>query len=361
MNAPSRITPATFQAFWHLGYRRLVPVIPPTAPISERSSLFRRIGTSQDARGKTPGVKGPDGNWHSFDWTQHEADELDCQRWGRMLAGIGVKMGQGLYFIDADTMDEKLAGIILMCVVKHFGVLACRVGRWPKAGYLIRVSGVLKYMRVDFGQSERVEILGEGRFAVFQGVHPKTLKPYTWTSPLVPFDQLPIVSPEQLIAFLNELSTILPTAKPVVTEGAGNEVSQASLRGSIETVRKAVTATPNTSAAFPTRESYRDYGYAIKAALPDNEPEAFEIFAEWCSRWQDGTNDPDVVAADWRRFKPPFRRGSNWLYELAEQHAPEAFKKVDAFFDVIAEPEESLFAKSAPREAKTDTFPISRI
>ncbi|MDB5535021.1 MAG: hypothetical protein JWO28_3336 [Hyphomicrobiales bacterium] len=342
MNAPSKTTPATFEAFWRLGYRRLVPVIPPIAEISERSSLFKRIGTSQDGRGKTPGVRGSDGKWHSFDWTRHESDELDCQRYQRMGAGIGVKMGQGLYFIDADTLDKILAGIIQMTAVKHFGVLCARIGRFPKAGYPIRVSSPIKYMRIDFGDGERVEILGEGRQAVFAGVHPKTNLPYVWPIALKPFDELPIFSPAQVVAFLEELRTLLPAAKPVITEGATTDISQASLRGSIETVRKAVAATPNTSAAFPTRESYRDYGYAIKASLPDDEPTAFEIFAEWCGRWTDGTNDPDIVAADWRRMKPPYRRGAGWIYELAEQHAPDQFKKIDVYFDVIAEPKESL-------------------
>ncbi len=347
MNAPSKITLSTFEAFWRLGYRRLVPVVPPTAAISERSSLFKRVGTSQDGRGKTPGVRGADGKWHSFDWVSHEADELDCQRWQKMAASIGVKMGGALYFIDADTLDKALAAIIQMTIVKHFGVLACRVGNWPKAGYPIRLSGFLKYTRLDFGHGERVEILGEGRQAVFAGIHPKTKAPYSWPFALVPFDQLPMFSPAQVVAFLEELRTLLPAAKPLVTEGTTTDISQASLWGSIETVRKAVAATPNTSAAFGTRESYRDYGYAIKAALPDDEPAAFEIFADWCSRWTDGVNDPDIVAADWRRFKPPFRRGASWLFELAEQHAPDQFKKVDAFFDVLPDEPESLFAAPA--------------
>jgi archaellum biogenesis ATPase FlaH len=328
----------TFADFYALGYTRLVPVIPHDAEISPTSSLFKRVGTGQDGRGKVPGVRGADGKWFSFDWTKHEADELDCQRWQRMGAGVGVKMGGGLYLIDADTLDPVLAGLILTTVVKHFGILPTRIGNWPKAGYLIRLSSEMKYTRVDFG-AERVEILGEGRFAVFQGTHPKTLKPYTWTVPLVPFDKLPVFSPAQVVAFLEELRTLLPAAKPLVTEGVTTEVSQVSLRGSLDKVRKAVAATPNTSTTFGTREAYRDYGYAIRAALPNDEPAAFEIFSEWCARWEDGTNDPDIVAADWRRMRPPYRRGANWIYELAEQHAPEAFRKVDAYFDVIDEPE----------------------
>jgi hypothetical protein len=349
MNAPSNIALSTFEVFWNLGYRRLVPVIPPGAEISATSSLFKRVGTNQDGRGKIPGVKGRDGKWHSFDWPKHEADELDCQRWRNMLAGVGVKMGDGLYLIDADTLDPVLAGLILETIVKLLGVLPTRIGNWPKAGYLVRLSAPVKYTCLHFG-AERVELLGAGRFAVFQGTHPKTLKPYTWTVPLVPFDKLPVFTPAQMAELFAELRSILPAARDIVTEGSTTDISQASLRGDIAMVRKAVAATPNTSEAFPTREAYRDYGYAIKGALPDDEPAAFEIFAEWAERWiEDGKpadpgNDPGVVASDWSRMRPPFRVGANKIYELAEQHAPDQFKKVDAYFEVIEEPTQSLFA-----------------
>jgi hypothetical protein len=363
MNAPSKITPSTFADYYSWGYQRLVPVIPPGAEISETSSLYKRVGTNQDGRGKIPGVKGRDGKWHSFDWTKHEADELDCRRWHNMGAGVGLKMGNGLYLIDADTLDPVLAGLILTTVVKHCGISPTRIGNWPKAGYLIRLSAAMKYTCLNFG-TERVEILAEGRFAVAQGTHPKTLKPYVWTVPLVPFDKLPVFTPEQISDLLRELQSILPAAKPLVTEGATTEISQASLRGSLDTVRKAVAATPNTTAGFPTRETYRDYGYAIKAALPDNEPAAFEIFSEWAARWiEDGApanpgNNPDIVAADWRRMHPPFRRGANFIYELAEQHNPAEFKKVDAFFDVLPDEVESLFVSDAPPIATREVEPL---
>jgi hypothetical protein len=358
MNAAPKFSPTTFAEYYAWGYRRIVPVIPPGAEISEHSFLLGRIGTNQDGRGKVPGVLGRDGKWHSWDWTKHEADELDCQRWQRMGAGIGLKMGNGLYFIDADTLDSVLAGLILATVVKHLGILPTRIGNWPKAGYLIRLSAPMKYTCLNFG-TERVEILAEGRFAVAQGTHPKTLKPYVWTVPLVPFDKLPVFAPEQISDLLKELQSILPAAKPLITEGATTGVSQASLRGQIDTVRKAVAATPNTSEAFPTREMYRDYGYAIKGALPDDEPAAFDIFSEWCARWSDGVNAQAVVAADWSRMKPPYRVGANKLYELAEQHNPDAFRKVDAFFDVIPEPEASAGPDQTPYtlEPSPYTFP----
>lgn len=352
MNVLPKFSPVTFNSLWDMGFRNLLPIIPPDAEISERSSLSKRVGTKQDGRGKTPGVRGTDGKWSSFDWTQHRADERDLARWSAMAAGIGIKTGDLLLAIDADTLDRTYAGNILMTVVKHFGFTPARIGHAPKALFLIRLSAPMKYTRVDFGDNERVECLSDGRQFVAQGMHPKTKLPYVWTTPLVPFDQLPIFSPAQVMAFLEELRTILPAAKPIVTEGAATDIQQSTLRGHLDVVAKAVKATPNKSAAFETREAYRDYGYAIKAALPDNEPEAFELFADWCQRWEDGTNDPDIVAADWRRMKPPYRRGASWIYELAELHNPTAFRKVDLFFDVIDEPE-SLFenggAVSVPR------------
>lgn len=354
MNAAPKFSPSTFEALWQLGYGpRLLPIVPPTADISERSTLHKRVGTPQDGRGKTPGVRGKDGKWHSFDWQQHETVISDLARWAAMGAGIGCRMGAGLAAIDADTLDKTLAGLIQQCCVKHFSVLPTRIGNWPKALYLIRVSGPFPYKRVEFGNKERVEILTEGKQAVFAGTHPKTGQPYVWPIPLKPFDQIPVVTPDELTAFLTELSTILPAAKPVITEGAGNEVSQASLRGELNAVRKAVAALPNTSEAFPTRETWYRVGYAIKAALPDNEREAFELFADWSAKWtEDGKpaspgNDPAYVETEWARFKPPYRAGASLLYEMAELHAPKQFKKVDAFFDVLADEPESLFAAPA--------------
>ncbi|MDI1263883.1 MAG: AAA family ATPase [bacterium] len=360
------MNPNTFDAFFKLGYTRLVPIIPHDAAISDRSSLYARVGTSQDSRGKAVGVKGQDGKWFGFDWLQHEADARDFQRWQAMGAGIGIKTGQGLILIDADTPHKVHAALIQQTIVKHLGVLPTRIGNFPKAGYLCRVSAPLKYMRVEFGDldakgrlTERVEILSDGRQFVAHGIHPKTKAPYAWPFAIKPFDQLPVFSPEQIVALLNELRTLLPAAKPIVTEGATDVVAQASLKGDLEKVRKAVSATPNTSAVFATREAYRDFGYAIKAALPDHPKDAFEIFSEWAQRWQDGSNDPGVVEADWRRMKPPFRRGANWLYELAEQHAPDQFKKVDAFFDEIPDEPESLFIENSPRLLETKPEPVA--
>jgi hypothetical protein len=356
-----------------LGYQRLVPVIPPTATISPNSTLFKRVGTPQDGRGKTPGRINQSGTWGSYDWTAYENDEVDLARWHDMGAGTGIKTGvvsidgpfsRSLIAIDADTLNLEHAKTIRDQVESYFGRLPVRVGQHPKAVYLLRTRGpAMKYMRVEFGD-ERVEILSDGKQFVAEGIHPKTGQPYSWPREIVPFDDLLEVETGQVISFMNTLHNMLPAASSVIIEGGGSEVAQGSLSAPLAAVRKAVLATPNTSNHFPTRESYRNYGYAIKAALPDDPDAALELFHEWCDRWtgpHGETNDPDVVDADWRRMKPPFRRGASWLFDLAEERGE--FNRVsDLWFDasppVYVAPEPSLFDLSVREPIGADLYPL---
>jgi hypothetical protein len=133
------------------------------------------------------------------------------------------------------------------------------------------------------------------------------------------------------------------------------------LRGDIEKVRRAVELIPNVGEDFASRESYLHFGYAIKAALPDQPDEAFNIFAEWCERWSEGVNDSDVVEADWQRMKPPFKRGANWLYELAERHAPKEFSRAEVWFEPIEASELSAFDVAAERDKEGDAEPLQPI
>lgn len=355
-----------FDRFWGLGFKRLVPIIPPDARISEKSTLYRRVDTKQDGRGKTPGTRSLSGTWSSFDWTPYEADERDLQRWHGMGAGTGIKTGNGLIAIDADTLNADRAKIIRDTIEQKLGRLPIRVGNYPKALYLCRVDGPFQYCRIEFGErdeenrlQDRVEILSDGRQFVAHGIHPKTNKPYEWPRDIVPFDQLPVFSPNQITGVLDALRPLLPAASPLIKEGGTTEVNQNALRGKLDHVAKAVEAIPNTSALFPSRESYRDMGYAIKAALSDDEQAAFELFASWCAKWQDGSNDPDIVEADWRRMKPPFRRGAGWLYELAETHGADQFSSADIWFEDIAEPDNpfAVLEAAAPPPA-SDTYPL---
>jgi hypothetical protein len=352
-----------------LGYgHRLLPIVPPNADLNPNSALAKRKGHN-DPRGKAVGVKGRDGTWHGLDWISYTADEEDHQRWQRMGAGIGIKTGDGLVAIDADTLEEAHAATIRNVMRTYIDAPPIRVGRYPKALYLCRVSEPYRYTRVEFGggpgKPERVEILSDGRQFVAHGIHPATLKPYHWPRPLVHFDHLPTVSAETLDNLMQALREALPASTAVVKEGSaatGTEVNQEALRGSLEHVKAAARAIPNTSEHFPTREGYLQLGYAIKAALPDHPNEAFDIFADWCARWQDGENDPGTIEADWRRMKPPFRRGAGWLYEQAERLNPKEFTAANVWFSEIPETD-NPFDKIELNLLKenTDTYPLLTI
>lgn len=329
---PLRPLPDDFGELWSLGYRSLIPVIPPGAPISSRSSLAKRLAAGKDERGKAPGIRGSDGAWYGFDWRSCEADERDLARWRNMGASVGIKLGDGLVAIDVDAYELEDAALIAGEVERSFGRLPKRVGQAPKALFVCRVDGPFDHSFFEFGpvrpdgKRSRIEILGAGKQFVAYGIHPGTRRPYEWPRRPLPFDELPIVSVPALADFLSDCYAKLPTPGPIRREaGSGApEVDQATLRGPLDLVRAAVAATPN-DGQFESRESYRDFGYAIKASLPDNEPEALEIFEGWCDRWLGGENAREIVEADWRRFKPPFRIGFDWLCRRAEACSGGAF------------------------------------
>jgi hypothetical protein len=349
-----------FERLWALGYHRLCPITPPNCPVSERSGFAKRLLHGDDARGKAPGVRWPDGNWSGFDFVAHESTEADLVKWNGMGAGVGIKTGQGLVLIDADTQDEALAKII-RDQLATFGTLPpVRIGNYPKAGYLVLTDPDFQYTRIEFGErdakgrlQERVEILSEGRQFVAHGIHPKTGQAYRWPDGVPPMAQLPYLSGDQLRAFLASLIPLLPAASAIVVEGSASEIDQATLVGDPELITKAVKATPNTSEHFPTRESYTKFGYAIKAALPDDPDLAFELYSDWCSRWAEGENEQDIVEADWNRFKPPYKVGASFLYDTAQTLAPETFNKAEQWFEHV-QISEALF----PEESSPNAFKI---
>lgn len=351
---------ATLQA---MGYARLAPIIPPGAPISTRSNLHKRIEKGDDARGKAPGIKWPDGKWSGFDWLKHVPGERDAERWRDMGAGVGIVCGDGLNAIDADTLNPEFADIIEATQAETLGELPRRIGRPPKALSPFRCADDLPYARIEFGEPddkgrlERVEILGTGRQFVAWGLHPATMQPYHWTKRLVPFDDLPLFEPAQIVAFLEELRKRLPKARPIVREGSAASVDQESLRGDVDLVRRAVAAMPNSGDRFAPREAWLGVGYAIKAALPDNGADALDIFQEWSARWDnpDKQNDPDIVAAEWARMRPPFRRGAGWLCDQAEEASDGAFQACERWLEPVVEEEPSIFPldNGEPVAAKT--------
>src|SRR5581483_421920 len=89
-----------------------------------------------------------------------------------------------------------------------------------------------------------------------------------------------------------------------------------------------VRALPN---EYDDRDDYIKVGAAIKAAAgEENEADAFDVFHEWCAKWE-GVNEDEVVAADWARLGSTFSIGWDWLTNEAKPHynsAPHDFAVV---------------------------------
>lgn len=354
--------PNAFDRFRALGYTRLVPIIPPDAPVSPKSSLARGTGRT-DPRGKAVGVRGSDGLWHGFDWVHSETDDRDIERWKAMEAGVGIKTGgpDNIIGIDADTMDSASARIIRDTIEERLGRLPVRIGRYPKALYLCRTSEPYRYTRIEFGArdergalSDRVEILSEGRQFVADGIHPATRAPYAWPRGETPLADLATFTPDQIDGLLRALAGLLPAAGELVREGSSAQVDQNSLKGAPDMVRKAIAALPNTSALFPSREDFLEVGYALKGALQDDVALALDLFQDWAARWTDGANDPRIVETEFQRMRAPYRVGAPWLYEQAALHAPAAFSKADVWFENLDEME-NPFAQIFQNSFKNDS------
>lgn len=328
-----------FLPFWQAGYRDLVPIVPPGATPAPNSTLARR----PKAIGKAPGIKGADGLWRGFDWAHHNTAAEDLVRWHLMGAGVGIRAGGALSLaaVDIDTLSPNLAVEIARAAETHLGDAPVRVGRAPKLLLLYRTSAPVSYRRVLFDDggapgAARVELLSGGRQFVAHGTHPDTGLPYQWPSGVWPASRLNTVSGDALNAFFAHLSDVLPGAQTqdeAAPAADRTHVDQAALRGELEDVRAAISALPNTAAVAATYDEYVRVGIAIKAATQDDPSLGLELFQQWAGRWTDGHNDPEAVASDWRRMKPPFSLGAQYLFDLAARHG--SFDRVRVYLDPI--------------------------
>ena len=53
MNVQQKLSP--FHRLWSLGYRRLIPIIPPDVPVTPTSAIGKKLANGKDGRGKVPG------------------------------------------------------------------------------------------------------------------------------------------------------------------------------------------------------------------------------------------------------------------------------------------------------------------
>lgn len=317
------------------GFEDIIPIVPPNV----------KVGPTLRGKplGKIPGKKNNEYWVGLSDWLTIRPEPDKWDSWG---ASVGLRTA---YYpaIDIDCTDETLAAELAHKVQAFLGPAPIRIGQAPKRLLLYRTTEPFKRMRIHFGGHYLVEALGAGNQCVVEGLHPSGVS-YTWDK-IPTAAELTTIRGQDVQRCLDELSEYLEACGFKVTrEGSLRAPStdappQDQLRGALEDVKRIVSSLPNTNDLFPGRDDYLKMGYAIKAALPDHEQEAFEIWWEWCARWEgkDGVepNTREKALSDWRRLLPPYRIGYSWLEDLYQHVFPD-----QSFPPVTEEAQESAGA-----------------
>lgn len=332
MNAPEWFTS---------GYTSLVSVVPPHATLSPNSGL------AASARGKVPGILRADGTWSGYNWREAMPEEETVRRWA--LAGANIGLNTTFFpAIDIDCMSPELAAEAQRVAFEVLGPAPIRVGRAPKRLLLYRLAGdpfnkAKLSLRGPNDETHLIEVLASGQQCVILGTHPATNAAYTWDE-FYPAAQLTPVSYNDIRIFLAEFQERAAARGLKVRQSGASgalTVDELNLRAPSHAVlREIVSVIPNTDILYPTRDSYLEMGYAVKASVaPENEDDAYSLFAEWAAKWDGNSrfagNDPETVRSDWRRMVPPYRVGWRWLAEKAKQHG---YKEAQDDFTPTDEP-----------------------
>lgn len=332
------MTTTTALQLFDAGYKDLVSVVPPGAKLSPKSEIPDGSDPKKpDQRGKAPGkYDGNRGDWAGYNWRELEPLRLHAERWQEVGANIGLH-AHSFPAVDIDCMDEELAGEIERIAARVLGPAPTRVGRWPKRLLVYGTSQPFTRMRLHLRRGEEkglIEILGDGQQYLVAGIHPVTMQPYDWIGKALhewdPLDDLGELTRERAEEFFLEVeATVDILGWTCEREGkarlAGeNGMAQDNLAApSIEAVRAALAALPNTHANFPSRDAMNQVGYAIKASLGDA---GLDLFIEWAMRYNTAPdfegpelNSPEWLEHEWARMAPPFRVGWEWLVAQAKK------------------------------------------
>jgi P4 family phage/plasmid primase-like protien len=316
------------EALYDSGFTDLISVTPPGAALVPSS----KITPSQ--LGKVPGRRTSSGLWAGYDWRQHQTTKEHVRQWAIDGANVGLRADR-FPAVDIDVTDASLARIIEQIVRSTVGDAPLRIGRAPKRLLMFRTDEPFSRMRLSIetkaGEHHLIEILGRGQQYLVYGTHPATGRPYEWDRDIVSLGAqgLPLITREQASKLLDEIAETIDQLSlgRVTREGDGRNVERAAgdQRGlvapSIEVLREAVEAIPNTNTFFPDRADYIKLGHAIRAACGEDLDEGYNIFSAWAAKWEgngrSAGNDPEVVLGDWRRMRAPFAVGWSYIAELA--------------------------------------------
>ncbi|RWA81480.1 MAG: hypothetical protein EOQ31_31540 [Mesorhizobium sp.] len=332
-----------FLHFWNLGYRTLIPVIPPNAVIDDSSFMARRGTDLTGYLGKAPGVRLPNGKWVGLkNWSKHAATESALAEWHAMGASVGLRCDECLA-IDIDASEREVAERVEALTLDMLGPSPLRIGNDPRRMLFYRPTAEFRYKSLSFmhGKTkEKIEVMPKGKQVVVYGVHAKTGKPYAWPRRPVPLAELAEVTPEQFDRWFAAVKAILPDAQEMHENNPTDRanINQESLRGDPALVRKIVESLPNNRDIYPDRMDYIRMGAAIKGAMADPD-EAFDLWCDWAAK--DDGGKPQYWEKDWNGLGDKVTLGIGWLVDEAKKRTGVDHREqriAAANFETVPEP-----------------------
>ena len=176
-------------------------------------------------------------------WEKVRADGAQLRKWlqnGHAKDGVGI-LTRRTPGVDIDVRDEAMAKAMEDWCMANIGLAPVRIGKPPKRLLLYRTdepfSKVTSRTFVDeWGEDQKVEVLGDGQQFVAHAIHPDTSQPYRWLNGegphLTPADSLEPITEDDAYRIVQEFERRAIEA--------GWEVKSRSLRPAQPTRRRAV-------------------------------------------------------------------------------------------------------------------------
>ncbi|SMP35309.1 VapE domain-containing protein [Shimia sagamensis] len=329
MNIPSKTTAQGLHQ-WALsaGFCDTIPVIPAGATLHPESRVDPRHC------GKVPGLY-YEGGWHaSAGWPEYQMDNALADRWDRLGANVGLKMGTTYCALDVDILDDVTAQAVRTLLAQMRVTAPVRVGKAPKFLMLFKVQGDAVMRRqypLKNGDVEAmVEVMGQSRKnrptqAVILGTHPEG-HTYTWESPIsdATLPTLTQVQMDNLVEAVLQVCVERGWERGRPSAGGSNGDGRTSDLGNPmddTLVADVLRYVPNDNRSW---DDWIRIGLCLRTVLGFDD--GWPFFWEWSSR--SSKFDPAFTEQKWANFEPDGSLSFGTLvHEAREAGLPEEISR----------------------------------
>lgn len=264
-----------------------------------------------------PGKKAP--GFHGWQKTQSSREKV--KEWlsdGFEQAGVGI-LTRFTCAIDIDCRDDDAALYFERWCHKNIGPAPVRIGKAPKRILVYRTIEPFRKRQSNlyidqFGDEQRIELLGDGQQFVAFHIHPETGKPYRWVdgrSPLtIPAKELVEIKNSQLEDLIDHFETYASTQPGWKLKREGRLNGQSTAKVDLDNPwiedTQPIDIDPDelrthvmVCTGAEDYDEWRNMGFALHHQFGGSD-EGFELWNEW-SETADNY-DRDALETKWPTF-----------------------------------------------------------